>query len=344
MKTLVVDPRDAEGMAYAADLIRKGEIVAFPTETVYGLGADASNPDAIKKIFAAKGRPQDNPLIVHTHSPAEFEKYAYTGESRFFEKIREAFMPGPITVILKKKDIISSEATAGLDSVGLRCPSNPAASEFIRLASRPIAAPSANISGKPSPTCLEHIMEDMEGRIPCVIDGGECTIGVESTVVSLLASEVRILRPGGVTPEQLAAVCGAENVITDENVTKKLAADAKPLSPGMKYRHYAPRASVTAVRGENEKVREFFKRKLAEGCGVLCFDEDCGFLPESDLVVSMGSASDPARQAHRLFGALRRFDFLPAEKIYARCPDDKGVGLAVYNRLLRACAFEIIDL
>ncbi|MBE6551167.1 MAG: threonylcarbamoyl-AMP synthase [Ruminococcaceae bacterium] len=344
METKIIKAYDEAGLKYAASMLREGKTVIFPTETVYGLGADASNGSAIKDIFTAKGRPQDNPLIVHIPFPDDIEKYAHTESSIFFKRIAKEFMPGPITVILPKKEIISSEATAGLDSVGMRCPSHETAHRLLLYAKVPVAAPSANISGRPSPTEFAHVFEDMNGKVPFIIDGGKVDIGLESTVVSLLGEKVRILRPGGVTPEMLISVCGEENVITDEGVFGKLKEGQKPLSPGMKYRHYAPAAKITAVKGSDGSVRAFFKEKLDLGCAVLCWNEDKAFLPQNPKVLSMGSEEDFEAQASLLFEKLRAFDETNVKEIYARCPSREGLGLAVYNRLLRACAFEVIEL
>jgi len=344
METKLIRSDDLDGIRYAATLIRKGEIVAFPTETVYGLGADAQNKDAVRRIFEAKGRPQDNPLIVHTAFPEDISKYAYTESSKYFEMIAKEFMPGPITVILPKRSNISYETTAGLDSVGMRCPSDETAHNFILYSERPIAAPSANTSGRPSPTAAEHVLEDMNGRIPCIIDGGKARIGLESTVVSLLGDKVRVLRPGGVTVEMLKSLCGEENVVTDEGVFGKLKEGVKPLSPGMMYRHYAPKAPVKAVRGTDEAVLRFFKERFDEGAGILCWTEDAKVLPANRRIVPIGGSDDHEEQARMLFDALRSFDDMDVSSIYARCPDKGGMGLAVYNRLLRACSFEVMEI
>ena len=237
---------DADVLERAGELIRCGELVAFPTETVYGLGANAYLAESARKVYAAKGRPSDNPLIVHVNDSADASLFAETNET--YEKLAKRFMPGPLTVILPKKDVIPDEVTGGLRTVAVRCPSNPIARELIRRSGVPIAAPSANLSGKPSPTCAEHVMQDMDGRIAMVIDGGECEIGLESTVIAVSGNSANVLRPGAVTPDMLRSAGIA--VTVDEAVTDPAKAGSAPQSPGMKYKHYAPSLSPPRVRAE----------------------------------------------------------------------------------------------
>ena len=328
----------------AAELINNGLLVAFPTETVYGLGANALDSAACDSVFEAKGRPHDNPLIVHVLSPSDFSLYANVENQPLLEKICERFMPGPLTVILPKKKIIPDSVTVGLDTVALRCPSHPVARALIRVSGKPIAAPSANLSGKPSPTTAQHVFEDMNGRIPMILDGGAAEVGLESTVISLKGDQILLLRPGFVTVEDLKEI--TEKVVVSEAVLSSLKNDQKPESPGMKYRHYAPKSPVTMVKGGEEDVLTFFKNKLSRGDGVLCFEEDIeALLPfaKDEKLVSFGSKNDLISQACSLFDALRKFDSINAEHIYCRATSQNDLGLAISNRLLRACAFDMIE-
>lgn len=338
MQTLIIRSDLDGGLTRAADIIARGGLVVMPTETVYGLGANALDKDAVTNVYKAKGRPMDNPLIVHLAKAEDAEKYAVT--CPLFYKLADRFMPGPITIILPKKDIIPYEVTCGLDTVALRVPSNPIAHRLIELSGCPIAAPSANLSGRPSPTSFDHVFEDMDGRVDAIIDGGQCSVGVESTVIIIKGDTVEILRPGLITPEDLLTV--TPNVTVNEAV-KNQCTTSKPASPGMKYRHYAPTSPVFLVDGSDECVIEFFKQKQStENCGILCFDEDAAHLSANKLL-SFGGHFDEEKQAHELFDMLRRFDSMNVDAIYARLPSDKGVGLAVYNRLIRAAGFSIIN-
>lgn len=333
-----------EDLLFTAKAIREGKLVAFPTETVYGLGANALDAAACDAVFEAKGRPHDNPLIVHILRPEDASNFAYVDEEPLFWKLAEKFMPGPLTVILPKKDIIPDSVTVGLSTVALRCPNHPVARALIESAGVPIAAPSANLSGKPSPTSAEHVIEDMSGRISMIIDSGTCDVGLESTVISLKNGIVRLLRPGFVTFEDLKEICPTVEI--SSAVLENLTTTDKPESPGMKYRHYAPTAPVTMVRGDEENVLAFFRKALDEGFGVLCFNEDAKILlceKENPNVICFGSKYDLLSQANGLFDALRRFDFLNVKKIYSRFTQHDHLGLAISNRLLRACAFDLMD-
>ncbi len=334
MRTEILSDKNEAELLFAAELIREGKLVAFPTETVYGLGADALNAEAVKNIFKAKGRPQDNPLIVHLSDVSEAEDYAYT--SPLYFRLARSFMPGPLTVIMPRKDIIPNEVTAGLDSVAIRIPEAESARRLIKLSSRPIAAPSANLSGKPSPTKAEHVIADMDGRIEAILCGADCRVGVESTVVKITGEDSLVIcRPGGITYEMLSSVCG--DVTVDPAVLNKF--DGAPISPGMKYRHYAPDAEVEILVGEEDTIVEFLKDK--EAFALMCFDEDEKLLKYENSR-SLGAASDSDAQASRLFAYLREFDKNKGIKhIYARLPDKNGVGLAVYNRLIKAAGFKI---
>lgn len=339
LDTLLIDKVTDENLKTAADIIKNGGLVVMPTETVYGLGANALDKVAVTNVYKAKGRPMDNPLIVHLAKAEDAENYAHTNE--LFYKLAEKFMPGPLTVILPKKDIIPYEVTCGLDTVAIRVPSNKIAHRFIELSNCPIAAPSANLSGKPSPTTFDHVIIDMYGRVDAIIDGGPCDVGVESTVIILKGNSGEILRPGKVTYEELCTIIPD---ITINEAVKAQCTDKKPASPGMKYKHYAPKAPVFLVNGENEKVIAFFRDKQKnEKCGILCFDEDKKLLlPQNAL--TFGKHDDAIAQAQQLFQKLRCFDVMDVDKIYARIPSESGVGLAVYNRLIRAAGFDIIEL
>ena len=338
--TKVITYPDPEGMKKAAELIKSGALVAFPTETVYGLGANALMPDAAEKVYRAKGRPSDNPLIIHLADARDAEKYCYVTSG--FERLAKAFMPGPLTVVMKKKDIIPSTVTGGLDTVAVRIPSQIAARELISLAGVPIAAPSANLSGRPSTTSADHVISDMLGRIDMIIDGGECDIGLESTIVSFCGeNKLKMLRPGKITLEMLENE-GFE-VELDKAVTEKLAEGERPAAPGMKYRHYAPGAPVTLIEGDSAD-RNAFLAPLADdkSVAIICFEEDEEIKNASNAYV-IGSKNDPEGQAHRLFSMLRVFDDKEEIKqIYAPLPEKSGIGLAIFNRMLKASGYTVI--
>ena len=284
-------------LCLAAAVIRGGGLVVLPTETVYGLGANALDADAAAKIYAAKGRPSDNPLIIHVASPEDAERYAYT--SPLYYRLAAAFMPGPLTVILPKRDCIPSTVTGGLDSVAIRCPSHPVANRLIQLSGVPIAAPSANLSGKPSPTCADDVIDDLSGRVDLILDGGSCEIGLESTIVKLDGDELTLLRPGGITYDALCMV--SDRVTVADAVTHQLADDERPLSPGMKYRHYAPSAPLVLLSGSPERVLAFLRGEQSHtDCAILCYDEELPHLSPQKLI-SVGSRADLSTQAHRLF-------------------------------------------
>lgn len=328
-----------EELKEAAEIIKKGGLVAFPTETVYGLGANALDKTASEKIYKAKGRPSDNPLIIHIANKSDYEKYCKIENSLTFNKLTSDFVPGPITIIQKKHDIIPDTVTAGMDTVAVRLPSHKVARRLIELAGVPIAAPSANTSGRPSPTKAEHVIEDMSGKVDMIIDGGECEVGLESTIVLLNESTVTLLRPGGVTLEMLEASVG--EVKLDKAIRAKLEKDEKPLAPGMKYRHYAPKVPVVILKGEDSAVRAFMKEELKkEDTGLICYRED-GF-EVSDRVEILGSAEDKKEMAHRLFDLLRAFDSREKVKIiYTRLPSESDIGLALVNRLIKASGYTV---
>lgn len=324
-------------LSFAAELIKQGEVVGFPTETVYGLGANAFDGKAVEKIFRAKGRPADNPLIVHISSLDMIEGIAQEVPPLAM-KIAERFWPGPLTMIMPKTAKIPAVTSGGLDTVGIRFPAHPVARRLIELCGVPLAAPSANLSGSPSPTTARRVFEDMSGRIPAIIDGGESAVGVESTVISFDDSGVRILRPGGITPEMLREV--VERVTVDEGVVKELSPDAVVRSPGMKYKHYAPKAQVVLIKSDVEDYRKYVKKHAKSGDFCLVFDD----AESVNGVPYLTYGQSPEAQAHELFEKLRQLDELSAKTVFARCPSSEGVGLAVYNRILRAAGFSIIEL
>ncbi len=322
MKTQVLD---ANQIDIAAAILKNGGVVGIPTETVYGLAADALNGAAVAKIFEAKGRPMDNPLIVHIADFADIRRFGLVEEiPESAEKLAKAFWPGPLTMIMKRTDAVPREVSAGLDTVAIRFPSHPVAQAIIRAANTPLAAPSANLSGSPSPTTARHVLNDMDGRIDAVLDGGASAVGVESTVITLATKTPRVLRPGGVTVEELREVLGEVEV--DDAVLHRLAEGAVAASPGMKYKHYAPKA-----------------KHAADDVCALCCDEDLLLLRTK--TVSLGRRGDYLTHARHLFDCLRRIDENPTvHTVYSRLPSTEGVGLAVYNRLIRAAGFEVIDL
>ena len=339
MKTQILKP-DKDSIKLACSLIKNGEVVGVPTETVYGLAGDANNPEAIKKIFEAKGRPADNPLIVHISNLSQLD-----GLVREFSNdakaLADAFWPGPLTIIMPKGKNVCDATCAGLDSVGIRMPANEIARQIIEESNTPFAAPSANISGKPSPTNASDVFEDMDGKINLIIDGGECVAGVESTVVSVLNDTPVILRPGVVTKAQMEAVLDKPVLIAKE-VTAGVTDDSAVLSPGMKYKHYSPNAEIVILKGNLDQFAKFVNNQKQENIFAMCFDGEEQFLTVP--AISYGKADDPKTQAHNLFAVLRELDKKNAKIVYARCPEIDGVSLAVYNRLIRSAGFKIIDL
>ena len=340
MNTLLLDAVNSGDVARAASILRSGGLVGIPTETVYGLAANALDGAAVAKIFAAKGRPMDNPLIVHI---AEFGALRSL-TSCVPEKavvLAERFWPGPLTIILPKSDIVPDEVSAGLDTVAIRFPSHPAARRVIAESGVPLAAPSANTSGRPSPTTARHVLDDMDGKIDAVLDGGPCSVGVESTVITLATATPTLLRPGGITLEQLQAAIGGVKV--DDAVMNPLKDGVKASSPGMKYKHYSPKADVIIIDADTDRYIEFVNAHASDGVAALCYDEDSEKLHVPS--VSYGRHDDFQAMAHELFDALRALDEeYGAVKVYARCPQPSGVGLAVYNRLIRAAGFQVIKL
>lgn len=324
----------------AAAVLKRGGLLGIPTETVYGLGANGLNPEAVTHIFEAKGRPQDNPLILHIPTAEWLERYCQDIPAAAYELAKQ-FWPGPMTMILKRRELVPDVVTAGLDTVGMRCPDHAVCRAIIAAADVPVAAPSGNTSGRPSPTTAAHMLEDMDGKIDAIVDGGACAVGVESTIIDLTCTPPRLLRPGGITLEQLESVLG--EVAVDGAVRRQMGEGEQPRAPGMKYRHYAPKAPVTVVKGDPEKTADYIAQHAAEGCGVICFDE-YAHLFSKQVVTKLGRANDPAEQARHVFDDLRFYDDTDVTEIWAQCPDETGVGLAVANRLNKAAGFHIIEL
>ncbi len=343
MQTRLLSP-GPDALALAARLLNDGALVAFPTETVYGLGANALNPDAVRSIFEAKGRPADNPLIVHIYDRAQLEPLCTVPERA--PLLMDAFWPGPLTMLFPRKSTIPDIVTAGLPTVAIRMPSHPVAAAMLEACRLPIAAPSANLSGRPSPTTAAHVMEDMSGKIPLILDGGPCDVGLESTVLDLCHGRPVILRPGGVTKGMLEEVLG-EEVELAGSILRPLKPDEKALSPGMRYRHYAPKGTVTLVEGDDKRVVETMRslclKDLSGGkksC-VLCFSEHVDQL-SGCFPHDMGSRRDEKEVAHRLFDILRALDQEGMETVYSEVLPPEEVGLAVMNRLGRAASFKTI--
>ncbi len=343
INTEVLLPTD-EVLKKAADILRGGGLMAMPTETVYGLAANALDENAVRAIFAVKGRPADNPLIVHVYDIEHAERLCYISEAS--RALMEAFCPGPLTLLMPKKPIVPEVVNAGLASVAVRIPSHPVARELMRLADVPIAAPSANTSGKPSPTTAAHVLNDLNGKIPLIIDGGACEVGLESTVVDMTSEIPMVLRPGGVTPEMLLRVL--PDVRVADSVMRPLKEGERALSPGMRYRHYAPGGRLTLVSGSPENVSRVCAAKYGEAvksgisARVLAFKEHMEDY-EGTETVCIGSFENPETVAHELFAALRRMDAEGVEELYSEVLPPEGVGLAVMNRLSRAAAFRVID-
>ncbi len=339
MKTLLLPADAPDTPRIAADIIKQGGLVALPTETVYGLGADGLNPDAVAKIFVAKGRPQDNPLILHVTGAEQIEALCHDIPQAAYD-LAETFWPGPLTMVLPARSCVPRSTTGGLDTVAVRCPDSTVTREIIRLSGVPIAAPSANISGKPSTTTAQHVLHDHDGRIEAIVDGGPCRVGVESTIVDLTEDRPRLLRPGGITPEQLISILG--DLVIDKAVTAQIDKDAVVKAPGMKYRHYAPQCQVLIVSGSREKAAEYIHAHFAPGDRVLCFQEELPLYGDCNPL-AYGQEADVSTLSAGLFSALRILDDPSVKRVFARCPVGGGVAYAVQNRLKKAAAFHIID-
>ena len=338
METQVLKP-DKKSIELVGKLLKSGELVGIPTETVYGLAANAFDGKAVEKIFKAKGRPMDNPLIVHISDLSQINDLV-TEFSLKAQALADAFWSGPLTIIMPCSDKVPTQVTAGLNTVAVRFPSHKTAQQIISSAGVPLAAPSANLSGSPSPTSAKYVYNDLKGKISVIIDGGGCQVGLESTVITLATEIPTLLRPGGITVEQLEAVIGKINI--DKGVTQMLSKDTVVASPGMKYKHYAPMAKVIILKGSTNQYANYVNNH-SNGCtGALCYSGDESLLKVP--CVSLGNAQDHNAQAHNLFTALRKLDEMGLKTVYARCPSTEGVGLAVYNRLIRSAGFEVINL
>lgn len=329
-----VEKYSRQSVIDAAELLKAGKLVAIPTETVYGLAANALNEKAVANIFLAKGRPQDNPLIVHISDMSMLPPLVCEIPD-IAKRLAEQFWPGPLTMIFSKADIIPNVTSGGLDTVAIRMPESEAARVIIKECGFPLAAPSANLSGKPSPTTAAHVFGDMNGKIPLIVDGGECSVGVESTVVCFKGDMIHILRPGGITAEMLSEYGKVE---IDKAVTAQPEKDEKVLSPGMKYKHYSPKADVYIVNAHGDKFAEYCAERVKSDKKVIVLGSG---VSENGVYFDYGKT--PELQAQRLFALLRKADEIGAETVLVEMPEQSGVGLAVYNRLLRAAAFRIIE-
>ena len=338
---------DKSELQRAGDIIKKGGLVAFPTETVYGLGGDALNAKAAGKIYAAKGRPSDNPLIVHICCMEDLYRIA-ADVSEAALKLAKLYWPGPLTMIFRKKDIVPSETTGGLNTVAVRMPNNSIALEFIRAAGGFVAAPSANLSGRPSPTTAKHVYEDMKGRIEMILDGGDSIIGLESTIVDMTGEVPMVLRPGYISGDMVKDVLSM--VDYDPAVFGTVTEGLKPKAPGMKYRHYAPKGELTIVKGEQAKVVSYMKERLdealAEGkrVGIIATDETRDYYAKATLLMSVGSRQDEASIAHHLYGVLRECDEQDIDVIYSEDFDTPKMGQAIMNRLIKAAGHNIVEM
>lgn len=361
MKTELLTPNE---ISRAAEIIKSGGLVGIPTETVYGLGANGLDPVAVRSIFQAKGRPQDNPLILHIPDPSWLERCCEDIPEAAW-RLAERFWPGPLTMILKcrrrtpeelealKKGpicscthtgprIIPDVVTAGLETVGMRCPAHDLCRAVIQAAGVPVAAPSGNTSGRPSPTSVGDMLEDMDGKIDAILDGGDCQVGVESTIIDVTAVPPRLLRPGGIPLEELRDVLG--KVELDPAILRPMGEGEQPRAPGMKYRHYAPKAPVIVVKGSPARSAAYILEHLSPTYwdGVICFDEFADWYP-GHPVERLGGALDHWENARRLFHALRAMDEAGVKRIWAQSPDTAGLGLAVVNRLDKAAGFHIVE-
>ena len=339
MKTQILSASTPGTAEAAAQILRDGGLVAIPTETVYGLAANGLDEKAVAEIFAVKGRPQDNPLILHLWGAEQIDQFCHHVPQKAYD-LAARFWPGPLTIVLPAKDCVPKRTTGGLSTVAVRCPDHALTRKIIRLAGVPLAAPSANLSGKPSTTTAQHVLDDHDGKIPLIVDGGSCRVGVESTIVDLTEERPRLLRPGGISPEALMEVLG--DLVVDKAVTAQIDKDAVVKAPGMKYRHYAPAEPVVIVSGSREKAAEYIRRHFVPGDRVLCFEEELPLYAGCDPL-SYGQEANVDTLSAGLFAALRELDDPAIHQVYARCPVGSGVAYAVQNRLKKAAAFHIVD-
>ena len=339
MKTLFLSAAEGKTPEIAAEIIKNGGLVAIPTETVYGLGANGLDENAVVKIFEAKGRPQDNPLILHISGPEQMELFCHSIPEEAYA-LAEAFWPGPLTMVLPARDCVPRRTTGGLSTVAVRCPDSDVTREIIRLAGVPLAAPSANISGKPSTTTAEHVLHDHDGRIDAIVDGGPCRVGVESTIIDLTDERPRLLRPGGVTVEDMAPILG--EILIDKAVAASVDKDTVVKAPGMKYRHYAPDCRVLIVDGDRFAAESYIRGNFRQGNRVLCFEEELEVFADFDPL-AYGREGDTDSLLAGLFAALRKLDDPAIGTVFARCPKGSGKALAVQNRLEKAAGFSRVN-
>ena len=341
METIILNAEKDENIKLCAGIIKSGGLIAFGTETVYGLGANALDEAAVEGIFDIKGRPHDNPLIVHVASVDDLKPLVSNIPDVFYI-LAGKFMPGPLTLIMKKSSIVPDNVTAGLDTVAVRMPKHPAALAFIKACGCPVAAPSANPSGLPSPTKATHVFNDIGGKIPYILDGGDCDVGLESTVLDISGKMLRILRPGFITYNDLKQVLGYIEIShsTSKETETEISTET-PLSPGIKYRHYSPKTPLTAVIGSPDKTAQYIISQLSENVAALMFDDYAVTHPQ---IITFGKSNDYSAQASRLFDALRKADNMKISKIYTQVPPEDGLGAAVANRLLKAAGENIIYL
>jgi len=341
VKTEILDSKDSVNIQTCADIIKSGGLVAIPTETVYGLGANALDEKAVARIFVTKGRESDNPLIAHI-ADIDDVKQLIDEIPATFNTLASKFWPGPLTLVMKKSNTVPDIITAGLDTVAVRMPNHKVALDLIKACGCPVAAPSANPSGKPSPTKAEHVLYDLDGKIPYILDGGDCRVGVESTVLDISGDVPQILRPGGVTFDELKEVLPNVTVYKQAETESE---NIKPRSPGMKYRHYAPKAPMTALVGKPEETAEYIKSCLCSSKGnniaALMFDD---YAIDNPNVITFGSAEDYEAQAARLYDGLRTFDDMDIEEIYAQVPAEYGLGYAVANRIKKAAGDRVVKI
>lgn len=337
IKTTILDAT-SENITYCSDLLKHGEVVAMPTETVYGLAANVFDDKAISKIFKIKGRPQDNPLICHISDLNMLDELIIDRHSKIFQKLVEKFWPGPLTIIVPKKAGVSNLITANLDTVAIRFPSHTISRTLIEACGFPLAAPSANLSGKPSPTSANHVYDDLNGRIKAILDGGICEVGLESTIIKLDDDLLRVLRPGIISMDMLKEV--TENIVLDDSVLNQMGSNSTVISPGTKYKHYSPNADIVLVDSTLDKFRSYVTDKLNEDVWCAVFDDEQKLFDKNVLTFGYNEKD----QAHNIFMILRKIDEIGAKKVFFRCPKKENIGLAVYNRLIRAAGFNMVVL
>lgn len=337
IKTTILDAT-VENINYCSNLLKHGEVVVIPTETVYGLAANVFDDKAISKIFKIKGRPQDNPLICHISNLNMLDELMIDINSKLFQKLVEKFWPGPLTIIVPKKAGVSNLITANLNTVAIRFPSHGVSRKLIETCGFPLAAPSANLSGKPSSTSANHVYDDFSGKVKAILDGGICEIGLESTIIKIDNELLRVLRPGMITVDMLKKV--TENIVLDDSVLNQMDSNGTVISPGMKYKHYSPNADIVLIDSTLDKFRTYVADKLDGDVWCAVFDGEQRFFKKNVLTFGYNDKD----QAHNIFMILRKIDKLGADKVFFRCPKKENIGLAVYNRLIRAAGFNVVVL